>query len=229
MKNKLNLNVLIIPLLIVSFTACGGGGDNGSTISNPPPVINKISFSGVAIDGYISGATACLDLNVNGSCDTAEPITQTATDGTFTFTNIEVDKDILLPVIVTGGIDTATGKVFRGELKRIVDTKSINNSVKLSVTPLTDLVASSYIASTNKSAATLTQTRSNVASSLGLTITDIGSDPMMNKALFAKTQEVQQIKELVLTSSLKSIVRSNLSPIFSITSLASLLIRYLSK
>ena len=164
MKNYIQSSILT-SMLLISFTACGGGDDGGTSIPITPTTnlpstvtpVNKVSFSGIAVDGYISGATACLDLNVNGLCDISEPTSLTATDGTFTFTNVVVDENVLLPVIVTGGVDTATGKVFRGELKRIVDTKSINSSVKLNVTPLTDLVASSFIASNDKSDTVLTQ------------------------------------------------------------------------
>lgn len=66
------------------LAACGGGGDGGGAkpagndITIGQPTIDKIT--GKAIDGYLVGATVCLDLNNNGVCDAGEPTT--TTDGT---------------------------------------------------------------------------------------------------------------------------------------------------
>ena len=207
MKNRVlnSLSILIPIVVIVGTTGCGGGGssDDSSTPTIEPKA-NTISFSGVVVDGYISGATACLDLNINGLCDTGEPTTTTQNDGTFSFTDIEIEKNLLLPVIVKGGVDTATGKAFKGELKNIVDAQSVNSSTSLHVTPLTDLVASAYMASSDKSATELNQFKSDIASSLGVSSERVDADPMLDKELFAKAQEVQQLKELMLTSVLKA-------------------------
>lgn len=197
-------NLALSSAVIALLSACGGGGGGDSSSTTPATTANTISFSGVAVDGYIKDATACLDLNINGSCDAGEPTTRTANDGTFSFTNIEVVKDELFAIIVTGGIDTATGKAFTGELKNITDSSKINSSAKLSVTPLTDLVASAFLASSTKTLTTLSSAKSDVATSLGLTTDKVDADPMKDKELFAKTQEVQQLKELILTSALKA-------------------------
>ena len=196
----------LIPLATTLFlVGCGGGGGDSSPSSNTNPTTpTTVSFSGVAVDGYISGATACIDLNSNGSCDSSEPTAPTASDGTFSFTDVEVQKDTYYPIIISGGVDTATGKAFTGELKNIIDSKTITPSTNLNVTPLTDLVATSFMASPTKTTATLTQAKTDVATSLSLSEADVNSDPMKDKKLFAKTQEVQQLKELLLTASKKA-------------------------
>jgi uncharacterized protein YkwD len=69
-----------LPLLLLTLLAsCGGGGGGGSGSTTS-------SLSGVVMDGYITGATVCLDLNNNGKCDSGEPSTTTGANGSYTFT-----------------------------------------------------------------------------------------------------------------------------------------------
>jgi hypothetical protein len=195
----------LIPLATTLFLiGCGGGGGGDSSTPSNQATGDSISFSGVAVDGYISGGTACLDTNVNGKCDSGEPTAPTGADGTFSFSNVTVDKGLLVPVIVTGGTDTATGKAFTGELKNIVNSSTVNAGASISVTPLTDLVATSFIASPTKDTTTLQQSKSSVASSIGLTADKVDADPMKDKEVFAKAMVVQQTKELLLSTSTKA-------------------------
>lgn len=55
----------------------GNGGNNGGT---------PITVSGKAADGYLNGATVCLDTNGNMKCDTGEPSATTGAGGAFTLT-----------------------------------------------------------------------------------------------------------------------------------------------
>ena len=62
------------------LAGCGGGGSS-STTTNPPAGgggSTKTAITGKVIDGYVSGASLCLDLNANQACDAGEP---TATSG----------------------------------------------------------------------------------------------------------------------------------------------------
>jgi len=100
------------------------------------------SISGLAIDGYISGATVFLDANKNGILDTNEPSTTTDSNGEF---NLNIPFDIFDTnkngeidpsegnLVVTGGIDTATGLPLETPL-----TAPPDSSV---VTLLTSLIA----------------------------------------------------------------------------------------
>ena len=71
-----------IPLTALSLAtaaliaACGGGGS-----ASPGPT----TISGAVIDGYITGATVCLDLNRNNVCDASEPSAVTTTNGAYSF------------------------------------------------------------------------------------------------------------------------------------------------
>jgi len=204
MINKL-ISTIALTLVLFS-TACSDAPSSVTPLSSTDTTdsANTISFSGIAVDGYISGATVCLDININGLCDIDEPTTTTAGDGTFTFTEVEVSDGLLLPVIVVGGLNTATNKAFVGEMKNIVNTTDVKEDIPFMITPLTDLIASVFIVSDDQSVKTLTTVKTDIASALGLTKANVEIDPMQNKEVFAKAQEVQQLKELILASVLKS-------------------------
>ena len=61
--------------IAASLAACGGGGDSGqpSAGGGTTPTTPTPTITGKAIDGYLAGATVCLDLNNNGVCDAGEP------------------------------------------------------------------------------------------------------------------------------------------------------------
>ncbi|APW65939.1 MULTISPECIES: hypothetical protein [Arcobacteraceae] len=192
-------NILISSITASFLIACGGGGSSSSSSSSLK------SLSGTIIDGYIKDATVCLDINSNGLCDTTEPLTQSLEDGTFTFKDVEVETNKLYPVISIGGIDTATGKAFDGELKNVFDSNTINSGESLTISPLTDLVATSFLQSTTKDESALLSSRDTISTALGLTTAQLDNDPMKNTEVFAKAQEIQQIKELIKTSSQKNL------------------------
>ncbi len=74
----MKLKLISIALIAGGLTACGGGG-GGSTSARSS---NK-TLQGVAIDGYISGATAFLDINYNGVLDEGEPSSITDDEGSW--------------------------------------------------------------------------------------------------------------------------------------------------
>ncbi|WP_256859527.1 hypothetical protein [Burkholderia cenocepacia] len=71
--------------IAASLAACGGGGDSGqpSAGGGTTPTTPTPTITGKAIDGYLVGATACLDLNNNGTCDPGEPSAVTDPTGQF--------------------------------------------------------------------------------------------------------------------------------------------------
>jgi hypothetical protein len=71
------------------LTACGGGGAGAGSSSSPT------TFSGVVVDGYIEGATVCLDLNANQACDTGEPTATSKAGGAYSLDVSGVDADKL--------------------------------------------------------------------------------------------------------------------------------------
>jgi len=97
-----------IATAVLALAACGGDSSSTPTTSTPQ------SLSGVVIDGPLQGATVCLDLNKNGSCDSGEP-TSSATDstGAYTITGLTADQvnagAPLIAVVPANAIDTSTG------------------------------------------------------------------------------------------------------------------------
>lgn len=73
------IKTIIAASVTIALTACGGGG--GGTSSSSP----AITMSGKAIDGYIQGATAFLDINANGVKDASEPSDVTDELGQYDF------------------------------------------------------------------------------------------------------------------------------------------------
>ena len=72
-------------LLCLSLAGCGGGSSgSAASISN---------LKGTVVDGYIEGATVCLDLNANQSCDKDEPSATTAKDGSYTLDTSKLGVD----------------------------------------------------------------------------------------------------------------------------------------
>lgn len=79
-----------LAVAVFSLAGCGGGGGGTPPDVQPPPAQ---SMSGIVIDGPLQGATVCLDLNKNGSCDASEP-TSSATDaqGRYTISGLTLDQ-----------------------------------------------------------------------------------------------------------------------------------------
>jgi hypothetical protein len=82
---KLKALPILSILSLAVFTACGGGGSASSLTT----------FSGVVVDGYIEGATVCLDLNANQTCDPGEPRATSKFGGAYSLDVSGMDADKL--------------------------------------------------------------------------------------------------------------------------------------
>lgn len=93
--------------IAAALAACGGGGDSGP--AQPPtgggttPTTPTPAVTGKAIDGYLAGATVCLDLNNNGACDSGEPSAVTDGNGQFSipYSGDATGKTLLVQVTPT--------------------------------------------------------------------------------------------------------------------------------
>lgn len=77
MKTIAKLSLLAVTGIL---TACGGGGSGSGSSSNEAA---PSTLSGKVVDGYIEGATVCLDINANLVCDSSEPSAQTLANGSY--------------------------------------------------------------------------------------------------------------------------------------------------
>ncbi|WP_375752878.1 hypothetical protein [Vibrio sp. HN007] len=100
--------------LSVALAACGGGGGGSSSTSPSQPSTPTAKVSGLAIDGYVEGATAFLDYNFNDQWDEGEPTAKTDQNGRFEFTDVLDTCQTFSPVVIdvpVGAYDSDYGAV----------------------------------------------------------------------------------------------------------------------
>ncbi|WP_323845257.1 hypothetical protein [Microbulbifer magnicolonia] len=148
--------------LSLLLTACGGGGGSDSSsseppVNDPPPsgssqTEEPVSYvaSGKAIDGYIVGATAWLDINGNGVLDDDEPSALTEAGGDYSLELTEAQNSCLpystLYVDVPeGAIDESEGEVQAAYQLAFPPSLDAEKTENIMVTPLTTAVWNSVV------------------------------------------------------------------------------------
>ena len=99
LKNSLSITVIAAS---IGLTACGGGGSD--TPKTETPVVSAVTLSGKVADGYLSGATVCLDLNRNKICDTGEPSAISTAGGNYSLeaTQRQIETFPVLVQVIAG-------------------------------------------------------------------------------------------------------------------------------
>lgn len=97
----------------LALVACGGGGGDGGSDAQP---VTKTAIQGKAIDGYVQGATAYLDLNFNRQLDEGEPNAVTSNTGDYRLELTEAQEECAqyVPLVVdvpVGAVDLDLGPV----------------------------------------------------------------------------------------------------------------------
>lgn len=72
------------------LSACGGSGGGDATTT----------VTGAVADGYLTGATVCLDINGNGRCDGSEPSATTTDNGAYELSGVKVGDEDKYPILV---------------------------------------------------------------------------------------------------------------------------------
>ena len=168
--NKKSVKNILISIISIIFIGCGESG----TESN----LDDTKLSGVAVDGYISGATVFLDLNNNNLKDISEPSSITKDDGTFSLsisTDIKNDSNYNnANIVIYGGTDIDTQKSYTGQLKALVKDKN-----KVNVTPLTTQVSTLLKDDENITSEDIERAKAKVRKAYNLSDTiDVDSDPI---------------------------------------------------
>ncbi len=82
--------LLLSTLCTAVLSACGDSSDGASTTS----------VSGVVADGYLKGATVCVDLNHNARCDPGEPVSaETDAEGRYTIAGVPEGGAASSPIV----------------------------------------------------------------------------------------------------------------------------------
>jgi len=173
-------------------TDSGSGGDGGG---GGPATVERISFSGLVADGYLTGATVCLDLNNNKECDDDEPSTTSGNGGAFEIidaTQEQRDTYPLLVEIVVGTTvdeDTITDAAPDGMTfeKPLTLTAPIGYEF---ISPLTTMVQNEV-----EKGSTEAEAETAVQEKLG-TMLDLDSDYIAGKASGANAEEYEQLHQV---------------------------------
>lgn len=95
MKKLVKSTICIGVLSLIA--ACGGGGGSASDTTS---TTTTASLSGVAFDGYLYKALACLDINSNFTCDVDEPFATTDENGKFTLPGVTAEMSQAHSILV---------------------------------------------------------------------------------------------------------------------------------
>lgn len=187
----------------LSMSGCGGGGGDSSGGTPPPPPPATQSISGVVIDGAIQGATVCLDVNANGSCDSGEPVSgATDAQGNYTITGLTTAQldagSPLVAVVPATAIDADTGVVGTAYVMRAPAGK---HAV---ISPITTLVQTGVAQGMTQAAAeTAVATQLQVsASSLynNFTTSSAGDNAALRTAVPLVVSSLQAGEQLVVSA-----------------------------
>lgn len=165
--------------VVLGMAGCSSSSDNNNGTSNSntggSTDTSLTSLSGTGVDGYLSQATVCLDLNRDGYCQIGdEPATFTKDDGSFSLTLTSAQKSTYpayakAPLLIYSGYDVDTGVDFTGKLKA-----NLGDGQKINVSPLSTAVKA--VMDSNKTEA---QAEKLVKNMLGLPATaDLKADPV---------------------------------------------------
>lgn len=199
------LLLLSVPLL---FLGCGEESnyvvlDSSNTTTTAQTTTTQ--FSGVVVDGYIRDANICFDINMDSVCSSNEQTTTSDINGLYTLDMLEEDVEIVT-FITTGGIDTSTGRELNDQLLSIHNYADIEENTLLVISPISDLVAHSFLNSSSHTLNDLVDANDVVSQLLGLSVTQLAQDPMLDINIFATSQKIQHTKLL-----LEEVVKKNLS------------------
>ena len=147
-------------------------GDGTDTVSQAVTVeVQNVAdlVSGVAVDGYVAGATVFQDLDNDGVLDSGEPNTSTNALGSFSLTLSSVNKSA--PVRIINGYDLATNEIHPS----VMDI-SVTETGSYIITPISTLVGRLKIEDT-----TLTGTvpQSMIAAAMGISMADSPNDAIL--------------------------------------------------
>jgi hypothetical protein len=128
-----------------------------------------VTLSGKVIDGYISGAIVCLDVNSNNKCDKDEPTTTSLAGGAYTLPPYTGSIAGLRVIAEVGenAIDEDDGqKVGAGNTYSLLAPAAASATV----TPLSTMVSATIAAGGGEAQVSIGEALSNVAAKTGIAV-----------------------------------------------------------
>ena len=188
---RLFLQLLCTATLVLSGCSGGGGGATKATTIT-------------VIEGYIQGATVCVDINKHGACDDGETKGTTGADGKVTL-YVPVDDVGKYPIVAyvpADAIDSDTGEAV-GTAFTLKAPKEHSGVVS----PFTSLVVQKLDANKNLS---LADAQSQVANSTDFEVSELSSDFMSKTTArtLARTIVALQKNRLSALNTLKNCTAS---------------------
>lgn len=102
-KGLFTRNLLATAILAPMMMVAGCSDNDGSPL--PPGETPSGVSDGVVYDGYLVGATVCVDENLNKTCDAGEPSTTTGVGGQFSLVGL-TDAQLLTPLVLEANAST---------------------------------------------------------------------------------------------------------------------------
>ena len=183
-------------VLIAALVACGSGSSGGGGTSA------STTLSGTVIDGYIKGATVCLDTNSNQKCDDplVDPQVTSAADGSYSFTYTgDISGMHVIAEVPVGAVDSDLG-VISEPYSMSAPAAAESKSAPSVITPLTTLVTSEMLS--NKTSAA--DAEASVKANLNLTTALVGYD--FKKAGDTNTAAVAQITAAAIANAMSTLM-----------------------
>ncbi len=215
-------NALAVAVAL-ALSACGGGGGSSSApvptaapaplptaaptaapTPAPTPAPAIVAVKGLAVDGYISGATVYLDLNNNSVRDTGEPLASTDARGGFTLSVDPSSPGLANARLrIRGGTDVATRLPFTSSMSAVFGAISKSSFL---VTPMTTVLDAMV---RSDPSTTMEQARDMLARVVGVSnpvVFDV--DPVVmalaQPTLLQKMVSIQKSIEILAASDKKS-------------------------
>lgn len=207
---RLNKTCLAVAVAVSLAGCIDSGSDDTDETAGENSGAERISFTGLVADGYLRGATVCIDENENKECDPSEPSTVSGEKGAFSFSGVVSDKPILMVVVEGETIDEDTitddnpsGTPFSKPLTLSAPAGYTN------VTPLSTMVQNEV-----ESGSSAADAEAAVKAKLGTT-QDLDSDYIAaadddtlteeEKAEFLQMQQVAQVTARVISDNMETL------------------------
>lgn len=203
-KGLFTRNLMATAILAPMMMVAGCSDNDGSPL--PSGQTPSGVSDGVVYDGYLVGATVCVDENLNKACDDGEPSATTGEGGQFSLVGL-TDAQLLTPLVLEANentIDEDTGQPADPNLKFLAPAGSTAIS---GFSTVIQMKVESALA--GGSTATLAELKAaaaaELATELGVEGIDLTSfDPIAAKDSAATNQEQRAAAELHLVNQVLS-------------------------